>query len=328
MASSSDSSSSDSSRGAKRQKKERKREKKEKKHKKHKKSKKHKHERAASYAAGSCGSAPATLLSESDYFLRSAEFQLWLQESEGRFFDELPSADARKYFKRFVESWNKGALPPKMYAGGSDILGAQSASRTRHKWAFASKLSEAEQLQLDSTRDRVGSQTQKPTMLTDGRPGRAASAAARAVPGAGWARAVSGAVAGPALCPPVGSTVGPAVGPAVGPRLPGGVANRREADAAMAAELAPRADPGSREAKLEKRSAQTAFHRAKEDGYDGLAMPDKDLMGGASDEYQRRVAQRQGQRNQRQAVASERVAELQAKEQARMDEFKKRMGLS
>lgn len=29
-----------------------------------------------------------------------------------------------------------------------------------------------------------------------------------------------------------------------------------------------------------------------------------------------------------QAAASERVAELQAKEQARMDEFKKRMGLS
>ena len=49
---------------------------------------------------------------------------------------------------------------------------------------------------------------------------------------------------------------------------------------------------------------------------------------GCGDARRVRVAQRQGQRNQRQAVASERVAELQAKEQARMDEFKKRMGLS
>uniref|UniRef100_A0A7S4F674 Nucleolar protein 56 n=1 Tax=Chrysotila carterae TaxID=13221 RepID=A0A7S4F674_CHRCT len=110
----------------------------------------------------------APLLSEDDYFQRATEFQLWLKEARNRFLDELGSEEARKEFKKFVSTWNSGELPQKYYKGLQETSIA-AASRTRHKWAFASTLSQADQMQLESTKDSVDSQTSR------GLPGRTAA---------------------------------------------------------------------------------------------------------------------------------------------------------
>ena len=111
---------------------------------KSKKEKKHKKEKRRD------GAPPAVLLSEDDYFVRNAELQHWLLESRGEYFDELSSAEARKRFKKFVAKWNGGELSSKYYAGLKDAPSA-SATRTRHVWGFASKLSDAERFELDPT---------------------------------------------------------------------------------------------------------------------------------------------------------------------------------
>ena len=71
---------------------------------------------------------------------------------------ELPSEEARRLFKRFVAKWNSGSLAAKFYAG---ITAQPAASRTRHQWGFADKLSDTDMLTLDRTKDSVDKQTQQ-----------------------------------------------------------------------------------------------------------------------------------------------------------------------
>ena len=58
--------------------------------------------------------------------------------------------------------WNSSKLPPKYYAkGGIPETQLSAEQRTRHRWAFAAKLSEADRLQLDSTKDHVDTLTRR-----------------------------------------------------------------------------------------------------------------------------------------------------------------------
>mmetsp|Transcript_12095 Transcript_12095/g.28053 ORF Transcript_12095/g.28053 Transcript_12095/m.28053 type:complete len:96 (-) Transcript_12095:164-451(-) len=92
-------------------------------------------------------------------------------------------------------------------------------------------------------------------------------------------------------------------------------------------ELVPKPDAGSREALLEKRRAQTSYHRRGEvDASDGLVRTEAETMGGGND-WAARVMHRQQQQVRRAEAASSRVQELQAKEQQRMADFKIKMGL-
>lgn len=98
-------------------------------------------------------------LSEDDYFVRSAEFKAWLSESKGKYLDEIPSKDARRYFERFVRRWNEGKLPEEYYKGRvrSATAASGSSSQTRHRWAFTNKATYTpkEQEQLATIRDNV-----------------------------------------------------------------------------------------------------------------------------------------------------------------------------
>ena len=72
----------------------------------------------------------------------------------------MSSSAARKEFKRFVKKWNGGELPTRFYAQ-VEATAQAAAARTRHRWAFADKLSKEDQWALDTTKDGVNSQTEK-----------------------------------------------------------------------------------------------------------------------------------------------------------------------
>lgn len=91
-------------------------------------------------------------ISEADYFKRAPEFQLWLAEARRQYIDEISGEEARRLFGKFVVKWNGGELASKFYSG---IQADAAASRTRHQWGFASKLSDADQLTLDRTKDAI-----------------------------------------------------------------------------------------------------------------------------------------------------------------------------
>ena len=149
-------SSSDSGSDRKRHKSDKK-EKKSKKEKKHKKDKKSKHKAEKEPPPSAPGVAA---ISEADYFEKAAEFRIWLR-ARGAFLDELDASEARKLFvKKFVPRWNAGELDPTLYAGVNET--AQSAAtRTRHVWGFAAKMSERDRMHVDTTRDSVDTQTQR-----------------------------------------------------------------------------------------------------------------------------------------------------------------------
>jgi len=269
-----------------------KKEKKEKKHtkEKHKKGKKVRHERG-----GGSGSLPAgvePITADEDYFRRTAEFQRWLQESRGQFLDELPSAEAHKLFAKFVSKWNDGELSAAIYRLGADAADLQ---RTRHRWAFSSQLSKDEQLQLESARDSIHAQTQR--------------AAGQGRDGAAIARAEAGAAGG-------------------------GTKRQRDEAAAAFDEAAAmlgvhtsKPDAGSREALLEKRAAQTAYHRRNDDDDGVPALSESALMGASSEELATRMGKRHDAAARKSQHASARMLELEAKEKERMDSFKRQMGL-
>lgn len=102
------------------------------------------------------------VLRASDYFTRANEFRVWLLEEQRIYSDELPTEKARQLFRLFGALWNGGKLPAKYYQpGGLPETQMAAASRTRHKWAFAAKMSEADQLTLQSAKDHVDTLTHR-----------------------------------------------------------------------------------------------------------------------------------------------------------------------
>lgn len=101
------------------------------------------------------GAEPIT---ESDYFLKSSEFRVWLKDEKRKYFDELSGEKARKYFHKFVKEWNSGKLDKSLYAGIDPSK--QSANlQTAYKWSFASKRTKAEDDALQAARADVGAAT-------------------------------------------------------------------------------------------------------------------------------------------------------------------------
>ncbi|KAM0786011.1 hypothetical protein ACM66B_006827 [Microbotryomycetes sp. NB124-2] len=83
-------------------------------------------------------------ISEDDFFLKSNEFRVWLNEKKSKRLDSLKSSDARHYFKKFVRRWNSGRLSTKLYSG---VQSSQISStlNTSHAWTFKN----ASQRELD-----------------------------------------------------------------------------------------------------------------------------------------------------------------------------------
>mmetsp|Transcript_2675 Transcript_2675/g.6821 ORF Transcript_2675/g.6821 Transcript_2675/m.6821 type:complete len:208 (-) Transcript_2675:231-854(-) len=148
-----------------------------KRHKEHREKRHHKEKRkdmpdadAAATAAGPEEEWPVpavsppggVVLRASDYFQRANEFRVWLLEEQSIYHCELPTEQGRKLFKLFGSQWNAGKLAGRYYApGGIPETQLAAAQRTRHKWAFADKLNDAEKLKLESMKDTVDTQTRR-----------------------------------------------------------------------------------------------------------------------------------------------------------------------
>ena len=77
--------------------------------------------RSASPAGRHAPSAPlphgAPRIAEDDYYARAREFRYWLAQSREKYLDEIPSAEARRYFAKFVRRWNDARLDDEFYTG-------------------------------------------------------------------------------------------------------------------------------------------------------------------------------------------------------------------
>eukprot|EP00741_Cyanophora_paradoxa_P004889 tig00000849_g4744.t1 len=271
---------------------------------------------AAASAEKASVSAPIT---PDDYFAKASEFRTWLKEIKDKFLDEMSSDKARKYFCDFVKDWNAGKLPPKYYAGIRET-GVDAAERTRYKWGFAKNV---DAHQLASVRDTIDTDTNKAAQLGSGAPRAAASGTGtNNVPlgGGGGAR------------------------PGVRPRDP--VDEENERDAARIGlkrdrkalerqhketmeELVPKADPGSFQARLEKKAAKGAYTKNERDVEPEIS--ERDLMGGG-DDFKARLARERAWREKQQASkaaqAEDRRAAYEQKEREKMEAFKAAIGFN
>ncbi|RPD64713.1 hypothetical protein L226DRAFT_528911 [Lentinus tigrinus ALCF2SS1-7] len=249
-------------------------------------------------------------ISESDYFLKSDEFRVWLKEEKGKYFDELSSDKARKYFRKFVKAWNRGKLSKSLYAG----VDKQSASsQTAYKWSFASKASRADNDALRAVRDEIDSATYN----------RPHHSEAPTRPG-----------------PSSGRVIGPAM-----PSASDRVLAKEAAEEYRAADRDYQRKREKKEAKerledvvgpkelgragmLEKKKVQREADRAfREKGDDGFEVDDSTLMGGG-DSFQAQVARRESarkrfedKREEKMYAARERADAIRAKDRATMDMF-------
>lgn len=97
-------------------------------------------------------------LFKSDYFARATEFRVWLHENHRKHVDDIPSKVAHRRFAEFVQAWNADTLPQKFYKG-MDASTVSASALTKHKWGFASKMSESEKLALESMKDEIDTST-------------------------------------------------------------------------------------------------------------------------------------------------------------------------
>ena len=219
--------------------------------------------RSASPAGRHAPSAPlphgAPRIAEDDYYARAREFRYWLAQSREKYLDEIPSAEARRYFAKFVRRWNDARLDDEFYTG--EIRpGTASARPTRYRWSFREE-PELERVRDSVVRPAAGGSADQQDALTSraGAGGGAAPAAAPAHPAERQYQRELDAEA----------------------RRAEQRAARRQArreDREWAEEHAPRAT--GREAVLERRRERAAEHRA----FAERRQPDDDLADGLPEE--------------------------------------------
>ncbi|EJD40429.1 hypothetical protein AURDEDRAFT_90991 [Auricularia subglabra TFB-10046 SS5] len=251
--------------------------------------------------------AGAPRISESDYFLKSDEFRIWLKDEKDRYFDELSSDKARKYFKKFVKAWNRGQLSRRLYAG----VDPTEVKQTAYKWSFVDREGgKADREAMKRVRAAVAEETYGPSMSSG-----------------------SGRVQGPTL--PTAADLQLAREDARDLHVSERVAGKKRARAEERDRVEDMVGPrevgreGMLEKKRVKREADKSFRDAKDD--DGGDLDADALMGGDSfqaaiarrDAARKRFSDKRGnEREERDMVARERQTAMRDRERATMDMFK------
>ncbi|KAJ2383282.1 hypothetical protein GGI05_005368, partial [Coemansia sp. RSA 2603] len=94
-------------------------------------------------------------ISKNDYYKMNAPFRLWLRKEKDRYFDEMTTEKARKYFGLFVREWNNGKLKSKYYKQTSELSDLSKDVLTRYSWGFSEKLEgELDNKFVDATPDK------------------------------------------------------------------------------------------------------------------------------------------------------------------------------
>ncbi|KAG6616600.1 uncharacterized protein IUM83_13076 [Phytophthora cinnamomi] len=262
----------------------------------------------------------AKQVAEEDYFLRQTEFRVWLAQSKGKYVDDLSTEEATELFTdEFARKWNRGKLAKMFYEGLPESI-VEQTKRTRHRWEFVAKLGEKEKFELATAKDSVGVATRKENLLSSGRSRESEKSRFEETSENKRDRRQEKEDEDNRD----------------EDRKRRKVERKREREYrdAVMEELAPKAT--GREAQIEKRrQLGVKLHgaaRDREDARDGLDLSDDFLMGcgrgGGDDDLKRRMAQRDSVRRRKQDEQQEKLAELKAKEAARMDTFLSDMGLA
>ena len=297
-------------------------------------------------------------ISNDDYFKKNTEFQTWLYGSKGKTFDQLSSTDSRKMFQKFVKKWNRGKLPDKFYRGIHETE-IDSSFRTKHKWNLS--LDKGDRERLMSIRDTVDDETHhkeyKGNTPHSKRYSSSSSSSSSSTSSFISASATSSNMI------PVGNTKVKSSETNLDPRLPESWSNKSNRSSSSSSsssssrsdqyslesqqeekrrerkekekeyrsrrklveeELAPRADAGSREARIEKRKAEREYRNQKGDS------PERgnhdDMMMGGGDDIKARIAARkaafQKKQEQREQQYQQSKKEYDQKESEKMQAFR------
>ncbi|KAG0270420.1 hypothetical protein DFQ27_007572 [Actinomortierella ambigua] len=242
-------------------------------------------------------------ISMDDYFLKSTEFRLWLRKVKKKYFDRLSSSRSHGYFRKFVKAWNNGDLDDTYYKG---VRSSELASQgTKYKWGFVQKMGAKDQDELERTKDSIDSLTNSAKRFAE-EMNTSSSASVSA----------SKRFHDP--------TTAPSGSNALYSRRPNNADDvyareehdrqRRQTQRAQdrayrkdrevdLEELVPKAT--GREALLEKRKAQTEYHRRERSP--GVELSEQDMMGGGDDFRSAMAAERRArqQREGRQQMRRE-----------------------
>jgi len=248
-------------------------------------------------------------ISESDYFLKSDEFRIWLKDEKDRYMDELSSEKSRRYFRKFVKAWNRGKLSKSIYQGA-----IEEAPTTGYKWNFASKTSREDSNAIRAAREEVESSRLGRTSFSSNSKSR---------------------VLGPSL-PSYADRV--LAEEEAEERHAGELQRKRKRERAEDKDrledmVGPKeiGKAGMLEKKRVKRDNDKAFREKGDDGF--VEADDKTLMGGG-DSFRERIAQRDAnrlkwqekkaaERGEKMGEVQERQKALKEKDRATMDAFMK-----
>jgi len=236
-------------------------------------------------------------ISESDYFLKSDEFRIWLKEEKDKYMDELSSERSRRYFRKFVKAWNRGKLSKSIYQGA-----IEKAPTTGYKWNFASKTSRADSDAIRAVREESS------------RLGGTSSGASNSKP----------RVLGPSLPSHADRVLAEEEAEERGAAELQRKRKRERMEDKDRLEdvIGPKeiGKAGMLEKKRAKRENDKAFREKGDDGF--VEADDRTLMGGG-DSFRERIAQRDANRlkwqEKKAAERGERVAEIQERQQAMRD---------
>jgi hypothetical protein len=260
----------------------------------------------------------------SDYFARSTEFRVWLAESKNEHVDDISSKQSRRRFGQFVDAWNSGKLAPKFYKG-MDATAVGAAGLTKHKWGI--KLSAAEKLALESTRDAIDTSTHHHTYAQEfkGQRGEDHEGRARIAQAQQPTAARPAAAAAASGAPHARET---AEEREARHRREKASSKRAAADAAVVMEeLVPRAT--GREAQLEKRAAKGAYARAGADKDTDVSFSDRDLLGsGGSSEFAAALARQKAAQAARANEGAAKLSEHQQREKEKMQKLLQSIGMA
>ncbi|KAJ2082933.1 hypothetical protein H4R24_001203 [Coemansia sp. RSA 988] len=90
-------------------------------------------------------------ISQDDYFKLNAPFRLWLLNEKDKYFDEMNSDKARRYFASFVRAWNDGRLRSRYYKQDSELSKLSKNVVTRHNWGFTANINQREMDDIKSS---------------------------------------------------------------------------------------------------------------------------------------------------------------------------------
>ncbi|KIO25471.1 hypothetical protein M407DRAFT_244066 [Tulasnella calospora MUT 4182] len=256
-----------------------------------------------------------TLDPDQDYFMKQAEFRVWLREEKGKYVDELSGEKSRAYFRKFVKRWNSGKLDDSFYSGRVTARAA-SSSNTAYRWSFAGKESKKDKVALEEARDTVARATNQ-VQSTDG-------VSPSSVPKS------KGRIAGPTLPSAADWTEQEeARREFVEYERKNSRKREREEDKERVEDLVGPRETG-REAMLEKKRLKRESDRqARGEKDDAFLEVGEDALYGGSDSFQARLAQRdtarkrmeekrQGERMGRESEGQNRLSALREKDKANM----------